>query len=122
MNTPLLISDIRFVDPTGPGPSFPLATAPTIVGLLPTSGGPTPATMVPTIPPLIPGGNHPSMSISNIPTIQVSIPILESQLHSPPVIHRNYIPIGAGNVTSPSRSTLSSSLDFMASLNLLDLA
>ena len=38
-----------FFEPIGPGPSGPLATAHTIVGPLPTSGGPTLATMVPTI-------------------------------------------------------------------------
>ena len=41
VNTPLVIPDITYVGPTALGPSGPLANVTTIVGQLPTSGGPT---------------------------------------------------------------------------------
>ena len=62
------------------------------------------------------------LMIKAIPTIQMSTPIIGSQLHPPLFIHGNYIPVGAENIVVPSRSTLGSSLPFMASLNLPDLA
>ena len=48
---------------TGPGHSGPFSTTHTVVGPLPTSGGPTLATMVPTIPPFMQGGSGPSVKI-----------------------------------------------------------
>ena len=85
-----------------------------VVSMLPTSGDPALATMVPFIPPSISRGSGPSMSISTIPT-------MGSQLHPPRVMHGTYVPISIGTIVGPPQANLISSLPFMASINLPDL-
>ena len=75
---PPIIMGIPSTEMIETGPHGPFFTAHTAAVLLPTSGGPTPSTIIPTIPPFIPGGSGPSTSILAIPTIPVSTPIIGS--------------------------------------------
>ena len=112
---PLINAGIPSIGPIGPCYSGPIATAHTTAGTLPTSGGPTLATVVPTIPPFIPRGIGPSTSIPTIPT-------MGCQPHPSPVMHGNYILVATDTIAGPFRANLSSILPFMVILNLPDLA
>ena len=99
---PAVIPGIPSIVPIGPGPSGPLTTAHTTASPLPTSGGPTPAIMVPTIPPFMHGGIGPSTTIQYIPTIPVTTPIVKIQPYPPPFTHGNYIPVGTDTIVGSS--------------------
>ena len=92
MTAPPIIPGILFVGPTGLGPSGPLAAAHTVIGPLPTSGGPTLATMVCTIPTFMHGGIGPYTTISSIHTFLVTTPTFRSKPYQPPFAYKNYMP------------------------------
>ena len=102
MLVPPVMPGIPYVKPTGPSPSGPLATTHTIVGPLPTSGGPTPTTMVHTILPFMHGVFGPSTALLAIPTIPVTTPIVRNQPYPTPFSHGNYILTGFRTIADPS--------------------
>ena len=67
----------------GPSPYGPVITAHTVVGSLPTSGGSIPSIVVTSIPPYRPGGSGPSMSVTTILAIPVTLLMVGSQPHPP---------------------------------------
>ena len=117
MSIPPIITGIPSTSPSGP-----IVTAHIGVGSIPTSGGPIPATVVTTIPPFIPGGSGTSMSVLTIPSIPMTFPTIGIQPHPPPFMHGNYIPIAIDTLAGPSGANLDSSIPFMATLNLSNLA
>ena len=64
------------------------------VGMLSTGSNPALATTFPTVPPYIPGGSGPSMTIPTIPTMGI-------QPHIPPVMHGLHTPAKFGSITDP---------------------
>ena len=84
----------------GGGPS---TDAQTVLTQLPNSSIPTPIPTIPIVPPFIPRGSGPSMTVS-------TIPIARSQPQVPPIIHGHHIPVNSEAIAGPSHTELGSDL------------